>query len=281
MVKRKYAKYLSFVFCFSVVIWSKTAFSEGIPDQLPGETPSLVTRKVEKEIGTPTLLLPNRAGKVISTPSGWGASAYTVFVGAGFNYPAPYSKNQGDGGMAWGIGLGDPVKYLGAQLGASMSDLDEGDNFSGFFKVHRYLGYGTSIAGGGSALFADQESDADETWYGVLSHAFQQFPSNVPGKSRLHISIGGGNGRFADKSDEDRKDGKGDHGTYVFSAIAIELHETTNFIIEWNAMNLGVGLSFAPFEKIPVGLTVGAADLTTYSGDGPRLTLSGGIALTF
>ena len=262
-------------------MWSNTAFSEGIPDVLPGEIPSLITRKVEGELATPTLLLPNRAAKGISTPSGWGASAYTVFVGVGYTYPAPYSEDKSDGGMAWGIGLGDPVKYFGVQLGTSMNDLDEGDNFSGFFKVHRYLGYGTSIAGGGSALFADQETDADETWYGVLSHAFQQFPSDVPRRSKLHISVGGGNGRFADKSDKDRKDGKGEHGTYVFGAIAVELHKTTNFIIEWNAMNLGVGLSFAPFEKIPIGLTVGAADLTTYSGDGPRLTVSGGIAFAF
>ena len=65
------------------------------------------------------LRLPNGAGKSLQTPTGWGASYQTLFAGLGYQNPVPFDDVD-DGGIGFGIGLWDPVLFVGIQVGAAV-----------------------------------------------------------------------------------------------------------------------------------------------------------------
>ena len=225
--------------------------------------------------------LPNPAATTLTTPSGWGAWGNTIFAGAGITSPAPYA-NDSDGAATVGFGVGNPAENVGLQLSATVNDLSEQDNLSYGAVLHRYLGNGTSVAIGGEHLFRDKdESDAGESYYLALGHAFRGVSSSTPGSSGLHGSVGVGNGRFANKSPLDFATGKGEKGSYVFGALGYEIFPRTNLIIEWSGLNLNAGVAIAPFESFPFGVTLGAADLTDNSGDGVRFIGAAGLAYKF
>ncbi len=228
------------------------------------------------------LRLPNAAAKSLLTPSAWGAAYGMVFAGAGLTDRSPYLEST-DGVLALGVGLGDPVLALGVQLTTTMSDVSESDNFSVSFKVHRYLGAGTAIAVGGESLFTNDAlaDDLGESFYAVISHTLQGVASR-PGVGRLHASLGVGSGRFANTSPRDISEGKREDGTRVFGNVAVEVHPDVNLVAEWSGINLHAGASFAvPIAGQIIGLTLGLADLTGYSGDGIRLVGGGALGVSF
>ena len=229
------------------------------------------------------LRLPNAAAKSVLTPSAWGAAYGVAFAGAGVTERTPY-LDSADGVMSLGVGIGDPVLTVGAQLTTTMSDVSDSDNFSFSFKVHRYLGSGTAIAVGGESLFANDDlaDDLGESFFAVISHTFQGVASARPGVGRLHASLGVGSGRFANTSPRDVAEGKREDGTSVFGNLAIEVHPDLNIVAEWSGTNLHAGTSFVvPLAGGTVGFTLGLADLTGYSGDGIRLVGGGAVGVSF
>lgn len=258
----------------------KTLFRMLLGAALTGVNPSPLRAET---INAP--LWPNAGGTSIMIPTGWGASDGMVFFGAGITSPQVYS-NRSDGDCGAGIGIGDPSKNLGLELSVAMMNLSEQDNFSFGFKVHRIIADGTSIGIGGVNLFRDKDkSDADESWYVVISHALQSLRSDSdPSESKLQFNLGVGNGMFGDMSPYDIAAGKGRHGTYVFGSTAYEIFRATNVIVEWSGINLNAGIStglFSISDHVPVSVTVAAGDLTGYSGDGVRLYGSVGGAILF
>ncbi len=108
----------------------------------------------------------------------------------------------------------------------------------------------------------------------------QTLGSSRPGIGRVHVSAGVGTGRFARKSDRDFSEGKGRNGTIAFGNVAVEVARGMNVILEWSGTNLLTGLSKAfQTQRVPILLSVGFADLTTYSGDGVRFISAAGLAL--
>jgi len=232
-------------------------------------------------VRTDHVAMPNGVANTLTVPSGWGAWGNTIFAGAGLTSPQAYSDKD-DGVAGVGFGVGDPVENLGLQVSLSVNDLSEQNNLSYGAVLHRYIGLGTSVAVGGEHLFRDKnKSDVGETYYLVLGYACQNIPSRSEGASGLHGSIGVGGGRFAHKSPSDVLDGKGEGGTYVFGALAYEVFTRTNLILEWNGLNLNAGIGILPFKHFPIGLTFGAADLTSNTGDGVRFISSLGLAYKF
>lgn len=262
---------------FLIIGCPANGFSDSSPTS-PEISETIITPAPEEK---PATLWPNRGSKTLTIPSGWGASWGVLFVGGGITTPAAYSSSS-DGAISFGMGLGNPFSHIGAQLSSTVWDVSKFDNFAFGFKLHRYIGYGSSIAVGGENLFADKsKTDTNESYYLVVSHAFRQVPSKTPGVSALHATFGVGTERFGKKSPLDIKKGKGKHGTYVFGSLAYEVLYSTNIIVEWNGLNLTAGVSLAPLKKIPIGITLGVADLTSYSGDGPRFIASAGYAFQF
>jgi len=229
------------------------------------------------------LKLPNSGAKAIMTPTAWGAAYGTAYLGVGAVERSPYLPSA-DGLIGAGYGMGDPVLTIGLQIGTTVSDLSEFNNFSFSFKIHRYLTAGTTIALGGESLFSNDEiaDDAGDTFYVVVSHVLQSFGTSRPGIGRVHVSAGLGTGRFAHKSDRDVAEGKGRAGTMAFGNVAVEVLGGMNVVLEWTGTNLLAGVSKTLQSRtVPIALSLGLADLTTSSGDGARLVAGAAIGLSF
>jgi len=240
---------------------------------------------IQTNFPTHSTYFPNKAGKSLSTPTGWGASNNIVFIGAGGTFPQPYKdvadKNAADGSISFGAGLGDSIENIGLELSVSLNDFSETGEPSYGVKLHKYLGYGISFAIAGEHLFPADTSDADESFYTVLSRASQNH-SNAEGISKFHYSVGVGSGRFGEKSPMDQENGKGEHGTYVFGSTAYEIIRDTNIIIEWTGINANAGISSVPFKTIPIAVTIGLGDLIkNFSGSGVRVFGSIGFSYKF
>ncbi len=228
---------------------------------------------------------PNSNGKSLTTPTAWGASNNVIFMGAGVTIPSPYSKSS-DGAAVLGAGIGDPAKNLGFQFYVTSLDLSDWVRYSASFHLFRDLGDASSIGVGVQNVMITGRSDTGKSYYVVYSKGVQSNPfiNEASGDSKLTYSIGVGSGIFGKKSPEDIIHGKGPHGTYVFGNIAYEVAQFFNVISDWNGLNLNAGLSKTfkvPDSDLPIGVTVGVADLTGYSGDGARLIVSLGTGFAF
>lgn len=227
--------------------------------------------------GIPPTILPNIHGKSLTTPVAWGAANGVVFAGVGGTVNAPY-RDEADGAAVLGIGVGDPIKNLGAQISFISLDLDEWEEYSMSLHLHHDFGGGMAVGAGIENVMLTDGGDTGESYYAVFSHGFQgDMFATETGASKLHFSVGVGSGRFAEKSDEDIADGKGDDGTYVFGNVAYELFNEFNAIVDWNGINLNAGLSKTFWvDRFPLAITLGAADLTDNSGDDVRFIFSVG-----
>jgi len=234
------------------------------------------------EPAAPTYL-PNNYGKSLTTPVAWGASNNVIFMGAGITAPSPYTKGT-DGAAVLGVGLGDPAKNLGVQLSVTSIDLSQWKEYSASFQLSRDLGNASAIAVGLQNVMITTGGDSGKSYFFVYSHGAQGNPfiNKSTGDSKLTYSIGVGSGTYGKKSPADVLDGKGNYGTYVFGNVAYEVARSFNVITDWNGLNLNAGLSKTFYiSSLPIGIVVGVADLTKYSGDGPRLIVSGGTGFTF
>ncbi len=225
----------------------------------------------------PQTILPNIHGKSLTTPVAWGAANGVVFAGVGATVNAPY-RDKADGAAALGIGVGDPIKNLGAQIAFISLDLDEWEEYSMSLHLHHDFGGGTAVGTGIENVMLTEGGDTGESYYLVVSHGLQgDMFANETGASKLHFSVGVGSGRFGEKSPADIASGKGKDGTYVFGNVAYELFEEFNAIVDWNGINLNAGLSKTFWlSQFPFAVTLGAADLTDNSGDDVRFIFSVG-----
>ncbi|MEC9487459.1 MAG: hypothetical protein UMU76_08175 [Prosthecochloris sp.] len=219
----------------------------------------------------PPTMLPNMHGKSLTTPVAWGASNGVVYAGVGGTINAPYT-DEADGAAVLGVGVGDPVKNLGAQISLISLDLDGWEEYSMSVQLHHEFNPATSAAIGVENVMLTEGGDSDNSFYAVVSHSVQGDAfMNDEGSSKLHLSLGIGDGRFGDKSDLDVINGKGEHGTYVFGNMAYELFDEFNAIVDWNGINLNAGVSKTFWVgQYPLAITMGAADLTDNSGDDVR-----------
>uniref|UniRef100_Q3ASV7 Outer membrane protein beta-barrel domain-containing protein n=1 Tax=Chlorobium chlorochromatii (strain CaD3) TaxID=340177 RepID=Q3ASV7_CHLCH len=226
-----------------------------------------------------TLYMPNSHGKSVTTPTAWGASGNVGFVGLGGTYQSPYTDDA-DGAAVFGVGLGDSKENLGVQIALISLDISEWEEYSSAFHVFKELGDADAIGIGVENVMLTDGGDSEKSFYVVYSRGVQNdwALNKNSNQTKFHYSIGAGTSRFGDKSPADIADGKGKHGTYVFGNVAYEIAEEFNVIADWNGVNFNIGASksFIINNKIPVGVSVGLADLTTNSGDGVRLVAGAG-----
>lgn len=232
-----------------------------------------------------SLRLPNGAGKSLSSPSAFGGAFGAAFVGGGYQYPVPFD-DVGDAVLAGGVGLWDPVQYVGVEASVAVIDVSELGEVTLGVKIHRYLGKGTAVAFGAENLYENLKGDdnrplnLDPTFFGVVSHTFQTIPGWAPGTGRVHVSLGVGNGRFAEKPLRAQREGKGKDGTYVFGNAAVELARNFNAIMDWDGVGLNAGVGYTlPLSGVGAALTVGVGDITREASDRPRLLLGGGLGV--
>ena len=272
---------------FIAVITGVVALSAG---NLYAELPvSLGAGDVRRDVPVSTFgITPNSNGKSLTTPVAWGSAYGSLFAGVGIVSRAPYvhgpafTNGVGDGGAVVGLGIGNPVEFVGMQAALSMYDLSALGRFGMSFQLHRQLGSAKAIAIGAQNIMLSSGTDSVPSYYIVYSQGIRSasFINRSNGTTRLHYSIGVGNGEYSEKTQHDLTTGKGSKGTYVFGNVAYELFNSFNVITDWNGINLNAGLSKTFYiVKFPLAITAGALDLTGFSGDGVRFMVGVGTGI--
>jgi hypothetical protein len=227
------------------------------------EEPKTLSAKLAKFVVAPAAS--------ISTPIGFGANFGQIFGGFGFQSRTRFT-NQADGGLALGVGLGEPQKIVGLDVTLAILSLfgDNAGRGSFSFKIHRSLPEGFAVALGFENAIRWGETDAGSSIYGVVSKFFQFTETTKEPFSQLTLSLGVGGGRF--RSEGAIEDGVNSLG--VFASAGLRIVEPVSAIVEWSGQDLNAGISLIPFPKVPLTVNLAGADLTGNAGDGARFVMS-------
>ena len=227
------------------------------------EEPQTLSAKLAEVVVAP--------GASISTPIGFGASLGQIFGGFAFQSRTRFT-NQADGGLALGVGLGEPQKIVGLDVTLAILSLfgDNAGRGSFSFKIHRSLPEGFAVALGFENAIRWGETDAGSSIYGVVSKFFQFTETTKEPFSQLTLSLGVGGGRF--RSEGAIEDGVNSLG--VFASAGLRIVEPVSAIVEWSGQDLNAGISLIPFPKVPLTVNLAGADLTGNAGDGARFVMS-------
>ncbi|MCZ8066418.1 MAG: hypothetical protein O9287_10810 [Microcystis sp. LE17-20D] len=207
----------------------------------------------------------------ISIPIGFGANFGQIFGGFAFQSRTRFT-NQADGGLALGVGLGEPQKIVGLDVTLAILSLfgDNAGRGSFSFKIHRSLPEGFAVALGFENAIRWGGTDAGSSIYGVVSKFFQFTETTEEPLSQLTLSLGVGGGRF--RSEGAIEDGVNSLG--VFASAGLRIVEPVSAIVEWSGQDLNAGISLMPFPKVPLTINLAGADLTGNAGDGARFVMS-------
>jgi hypothetical protein len=221
---------------------------------------------------------PTRYGPGISilVPTAYGKSLGQLSVGFGFQHRTRLSDNS-DGALGLSVGLGDPDKVVGVDVGLTFTDLSKpGERGVVSFKVHRRLPHQWAIAVGVNDAVDWGKSDVDgPSPYGVISKTFILKQDAREPFSRVYVTAGVGTGRYRTEGDiiVDRQDPN------PFGGVALRLLDPITIITEWSGQDLSVGFSVRPIPRIPLIITPAATDITGSAGTGVRFIL--GVGYTF
>ena len=275
----------------------------GIVAAPEGTAPSVAAPLRRTYLGTPETL---RARWKVETPIVWVASPLDrrVSPGLGFASPGGYGPAWGDAyasasyqqrtrrtkladaGWGVGIGLGDPARFVGAEVAYA----GFGTARAGFFtngtisaRLHRIVGgYGIALGreniatvGGISGPGPDGGGSNYVAVSRLLRLGVRDSLSTVDSTPvrELMWTIGVGDGRF--RREPDVLAGKS--GVNVFGSLGFRFHERFAAIVDYTGQDVAVALSVVPFRCFPLVVTPGMADVTGMAGDGARFVLAVGM----
>lgn len=219
----------------------------------------------------------------IGVPSGFGADFGDAFIGIGAQHRTRFADKP-DGGLVAGVGLGDARRLLGLEVAVTQYGTVRSCCRGGVsFKVHRLLPGAMSVAvgwenavGWGEVPGAAEDApftDAGSSVYGALSKVFFLEPHGPNAFRNVTGTIGVGSGRFRSESDV-----IADQETVnVFGSLAVRFFEPFSVVGSWTGQDLNAGVSLVPFPRVPLAITVGAADLTTE----PRAIIGAGFGFSY
>ncbi|WP_242045273.1 hypothetical protein [Anabaena catenula] len=234
----------------------------------PQKLPLVLENNKARPLSTPSITM--------LTPSAYGKSWGRASIAVGLQSRARFT-DKADGVLGVGIGLGDANKSVGLDVNIGIVDLDSFQDGNISLKLHRRLPNDMAVAVGVKNFVTFGDTDGGTSGYGVVTKMFRLQDSDSKPFSRLYVSAGVGGGQFRSESDINKKiDSVG-----VFGSVAMQVAKPVSAIIEWSGQDLGLGLSVAPFKKIPLVITPGISDITGNAGDGSRFILGIGYSLSF
>ncbi|QUY40616.1 hypothetical protein I1H34_14905 [Acaryochloris marina S15] len=216
----------------------------------------------------------------ISNPAGFGADNFTAF--ANFNFQERVRRApDSDATAGFGIGFGDARKNIGVQISYSLASFGQiGRSFgTGGFnaKIHRQFPGRWAVAVGAEGLInLGDDNDFEDTFYGSVSKIINLRQDVNQPFSRLALTAGVGTGRFRLEDDfvADRTT------VSPFGTATILVARPVSTIVEWTGQDLAVGLSVAPFRKIPLVISPAIRDILG-AGENPRFIISVGMSWKF
>lgn len=212
-------------------------------------------------------------GVAFGSPVAYGASWRQAFVGVGGQTIPPGSDEDVDGSMIVGFGLGDPERYVGLELSSTIislqDDFGEDGNFNA--KLHRALPWRASVAVGVQEFEGwGAAQNTQESVYGVYTQSFELAPGNPRHPVPLIVNVGVGDERFTDP---------GENGVNVFGSIAVHPHRQLSLIVDYTGRDTNAGVSFVPFRRTPLVVTLGAINLGERFGN--DVEFAGGVGYLY
>jgi hypothetical protein len=213
------------------------------------------------------------------SPVAYGAAQGEYFVGVGYQGAVRNSDEQ-DGSVAVGIGLGNPVQFVGFELAAaSLSTVRGGfgNRNTASFKLHRVLSGAWAVSVGAEHAFAfgtdARQNDGSRSIYGVVSNVVE--PAGRAGRpfDAFGFSFGAGSGRFKASNPADSPTS----GVAPFGIVAARVVPWASLIADYGGEDLTLALSLAPLARIPVVITPMLADVLTQVNAAPRFVMAVGM----
>lgn len=223
-------------------------------------------------------------GSTAGTPSAYGASFGQAYIGGGLLFPLDDDRDRVDGSLSVGFGLGDAAKSVGLEVNVNITSVGGGDSFdfgdSGGvgFKLHRYLGDGTSVAVGWSnPIKWGDVTNAKDTIYGVVTKSFALQPDNLNNKLPLTISVGLGSGAFRSKGAIEADE----NSANLFASLGLRVIPQVSLVSSWTGNRVNMGASFAPLKNTPIVINAIFTDVTSNFDTGLGFALSAGYSFRF
>lgn len=222
---------------------------------------------------------PYRASPSITiiNPSGYGASWGSAGVGFGFQERARF-REQSDGVIGFGFGLGNSRKSIGAQVGISLVDLSAPFQDGAInLKLHRRLPENFAVAIGVQGLTSWGNTDGGSSVYGVVTKRIKLRQDRTKPFSEIYTTLGAGGGQFRSESDIDN----GNETIGVFGSLAVKVAQPVGFVAEWTGQDLTLGIPIVLFRKLPLVIVPAITDITGSAGDGTRFVFGFGYTFSF
>jgi hypothetical protein len=213
----------------------------------------------------------------IVNPSAYGASWGTAGIGIGFQDRVRF-RDQADGVIGLGFGLGNPQKNIGAQLGVSLVDASAPFRDGAInLKLHRRLPLDFSVAVGVQGLTTWGDTDGGSSVYGVATKRLKLRQDRTKPFSEMYTTLGIGGGQFRSESDIN----EGNENVGVFGSLAVKVIQPVGFVAEWSGQDLTIGVPLVPFKNLPLVLVPALTDVTGSAGDGTRFIFGLGYTYSF
>jgi hypothetical protein len=234
--------------------------------------------------GPPTIEVTAKGGGVapgisMANPTAFGAEWGDLFGGVGYQHRTRL-HTRNDGAAFFGAGFGNAWETIGLEATVAIFGTARSCCRGGLsLKAHRLLPRDWAVAVGWEnvATWAefggDFRTDSGSSPYAVASKVIHLQQDKRRPLSTLSLTGGAGLGRFRTEANiiNDR------NMPNVFGGAALRVIEPVAVIGEWTGHDLNAGVSIAPFRRVPVFLTLGAADLT----DRPRFVAGAGTGTNF
>ena len=225
----------------------------------------------------------------IFNPVGFGADNNLVFFSVDYQNRTRFSQTS-DGEAGIGIGLGDAVNSIGAEISYSLNSFGSSAGFgSGAFnaKLHKRIGDDTAVAIGwnqfakiqfGGGRNGNFPSDYPNNSYYLVGSKILRTREDINDLfSRVALTAGVGSGVFLPFE----RNGSIDRtGLNVFGSVGVRVARPVSAIVEWTGQDLAAGVSIAPFDNFPLVITPAFRDITG-AGDGARFVLGASVAFNF
>ena len=226
----------------------------------------------------------------LGVPTGFGARWGNAWIGGAYGSSRLFDPSS-DGSIGFGLGLGDPQKYVGLEVFTGIFNLTGTDDSDGGsagsggavgFKLHRLLddrGYFSAGLGMANAIRWGTENVYGgnyDTYFGVVTRRFD-LQSGQENPLPLFISAGLGSGAFRSKGALDASE----QNVNVFGSVGLRIIDEVSLISTWTGSQLNLGTSLAPFRNFPLVINLGAGDVTGNYPQGARFIMSIGYGIQF
>lgn len=219
------------------------------------------------------------AGSAFGSPSafalGWGG-----FGGGIYNQTLSDASESSDASAALSFGLGNASQFLALETSVTFATLTRSKGSqSGFgnvgafsFKLSRNVGQGTAIAMGvlAATSWGFTKQWEQPTYYLVGTHIFPvpTFAGNRP----LVLTLGVASSGYEtnDRTHQVR--------TRPFGSVGFYFTRQVSIIADYTGRFLNLGISVAPFARVPVTLTLGAVNLNNADNIGRQFGVALGAA---